>query len=88
MTPMNRTFSSKVMAVLLGHLRTTDHIGWYREGWIIGALLTVVDRTYAERQGQFPDQRLGRILQARFPHLVDSLSVRMCEYEELLQSKG
>ncbi|HMS82089.1 MAG TPA: hypothetical protein PKD12_00380 [Nitrospira sp.] len=85
---MNETLSMKVMAVLLGHLRTTDHIGWYREGWTIGALLTLVDRTYVERQGQFPDQRLGPILQATLPNLADSLSVRMCGYEELIQFKG
>jgi hypothetical protein len=83
MTAMDRTFSEKMMAVLLGHLRTTDHIGWYREGWMIGALLTVVDRVHAESPCESPGQRLDRILQLVFPDLTDSLSVRMCEYEEL-----
>lgn len=85
MTPMTGKFSQRVIAVLLGHLRTTDHIGWYREGWIIGALLTVVDPRHAEGQCQSPAQRLGRILRVGFPDLGDSLFIRMCEYEELQQ---
>src|ERR1044071_7933925 len=41
-TPMHSFVSSVVLGALAGSLRETDYIGWYREGQIIGGVLTVV----------------------------------------------
>lgn len=40
--PMKQEIATKAIAVLSTNLRATDYIGWYREEYILGALLTTL----------------------------------------------
>lgn len=83
--PMERELSRKVMGVLSTNLRKTDSIGWYREGTIVGALLTVVESESSIGQCHLLERRLGNILQAELPDASDVLRFKICIQEEVHQ---
>jgi hypothetical protein len=40
--PLGSEFTANATCVLFNHVRETDYIGWYRDGWIMGILLTAL----------------------------------------------
>lgn len=81
--PKKGAFSRQVMAVLAAGLRKTDYVGWYREGSIVSALLTVVDPEAFMGQGQFFERRVRNMLQARLGDLADSLRIEIRTPEDV-----
>lgn len=81
--PMKDAFSRQVMAVLAAGLRKTDHIGWYREGRIMSALLTLVDPESFVEHGKILERRLWDMLQAGLGEIADSLRIQICTPEDV-----
>lgn len=83
--PMEGELSRKVMAVLSTNLRKTDSIGWYREGTIVGALLTVVEGESSLDLYHLLKGRLSNILRTELPDTSDALRFKICTQEEVHQ---
>jgi hypothetical protein len=81
---MNSHAAKTVMAALSRSLRETDYIGWYRDGHIAGAVLTVLAQ---EAMAQVPTQlqpRLMEILRAELGvEETRRLQIRVCQHYEL-----
>lgn len=43
-TPLRTELTDKAFSLLSRCCRDTDHIGWYRQGYIVGILLTTLQR--------------------------------------------
>lgn len=83
--PMERELSRTVMAVLSTNLRKTDSIGWYREGTIVGALLTVVEGESSLDLYHLLERRLSNILRTELPDTSGALRFKICTQEEVHQ---
>jgi hypothetical protein len=81
---MNSHVAKTVMVALSRSLRETDYIGWYRDGRIAGAVLTVLAE---EAMVQVPTQlqpRLVEILRAELGvEETSRLQIRVCQHYEL-----
>lgn len=81
---MDSYVAKTVMAALPRSLRETDYIGWYRDGHIVGAVLTVLAQ---ETMGQVIIQlqsRLEEIIQAELGvQETRRLQIRACQHYEL-----
>ena len=81
---MNSHAAKTVMVALSRSLRETDYIGWYRDGRIAGAVLTVLAE---EAMAQVPTQlqpRLVEILRAELGvEETSRLQIRVCQHYEL-----
>lgn len=86
--PRKDALSRQIMAVLAAGLRKTDYVGWYREGSIVSALLTVVDPESFMGQGQCFQRRVRTMLQARLGDLADSLRIEICTPEDIQEVDG
>ena len=73
-----------VMAALSRSLRETDYIGWYRDGRIVGAVLTVlVQESMAQVSTQL-QPRLVEILRIELGvEETSRLQIRVCQHHEL-----
>ena len=81
---MGSNVASKLLAALSRSLRETDYIGWYRDGHIVGGVLTALGDCPTETVVHQIEQRLVHALEDVV--LVDMLSrlrVRLCHYHEL-----
>jgi len=87
-TPMKRELSGRILAVLSASLRKTDQIGWYREGKIMGALLTHMGSEVGLGQCRVLVGRLNPMLQAELPDTYESLRLNICTPEEVLEFDG
>jgi len=81
---MDSHVAKTVMAALSRSLRETDYIGWYRDGRIVGAVLTVlVQESLAQVSTHF-QPRLVEILRAELGFKETSrLQIRVCQHHEL-----
>lgn len=86
--PIGGKLLSKVMTVLSTCLRRTDSVGWYREGTIVGALLTVVERESFSGQCHLLERRMSTILRTELPDAFDLLRLRICTPEEIHEFDG
>ena len=73
---MQSDIANTVIAALSRSLRDTDSIGWYREGYILGGILTVLHREPATDGCSCVRPRLVAILQ-------DYLGVEECRHFQL-----
>jgi len=81
---MNSYAAKTVMAVLSRSLRDTDYIGWYREGRIAGAVLTVLVQESITQVSTHLQPRLVKIIRAKLGAKVTSLlQIRVCQHHEL-----
>jgi hypothetical protein len=81
---MDSHIAKEVMAALSRSLRETDYIGWYRDGYIVGAVLTVLVQEPTAQVTSNPQKRLVEILQAELGVKETScLKVRICQHHEL-----
>jgi hypothetical protein len=70
--PLDDAVSAKVFAALVGSLRETDVIGWYRESSVVGALLTHL--------GDGPLADVSRLMSAKIAQaLRNGLTERVAE---------
>jgi hypothetical protein len=81
---MDSYVAKTVMAALPRSLRETDYIGWYRDGHIVGAVLTVlVQETMAQVTAHL-QPRLEEIIQAELGvEETSRLQIRVCQHHEL-----
>jgi len=73
-----------VMAALPRRLRETDYIGWYHDGHIIGAVLTVLAKDSMAQVTSHLQKRLAEILLSELS-IEESrrLQIRVCLHHEL-----
>ena len=81
---MDSYVAKTVMAALPRSLRETDYIGWYRDGHIVGAVLTVlVEETMAQVSSHL-QPRLVEIIRAELGvEETSRLQIRVCQHHEL-----
>ena len=81
---MDSHAAKKVMAASSRSLRETDYIGWYRDGRIVGAVLTVLVQETMAQVTSHLQKRLAEVLQSELS-IVDSrrLQIRVCLPHEL-----
>ncbi|HEV8326529.1 MAG TPA: hypothetical protein VGQ08_03530 [Nitrospiraceae bacterium] len=81
---MDSHIAKEVMAALSRSLRETDYIGWYRDGYIVGAVLTVLVQEPMAQVASNPQKRLVEILRAKLGvEETSCLQVRVCQHHEL-----
>src|SRR6185295_6882728 len=81
---MDSYVAKTVMAALPRSLRETDYIGWYRDGHIVGAVLTVLGQ---ETMAQVITQLQPRLLESIRAELgveeTSQLQIRVCQQDEM-----
>lgn len=81
---MDRDVADTVVKALFRSLRETDYIGWYREGYIVGGVLTVLEQDSAVEVSGRLQQRVMDILPARVSAEENSrLQIKVCQCHEL-----
>jgi hypothetical protein len=73
-----------VKAALSCSLRETDYIGWYRDGRIVGAVITVLVQESMAQVASHLQKRLVEILRAELGvEETSRLKIRVCQRHEL-----
>lgn len=81
---MDSDVAHTVIAALFRCLRDTDYIGWYREGHIVGAVLTVLEQNSVKDVFNLLRLRLDEILKTEVCLWERrGLLIRLCQYPEL-----
>jgi hypothetical protein len=81
---MNSYAAKTVMAALSRSLRETDYIGWYRDGRIAGAVLTVLVQETMAQVVTHLRPRLVDIIRAKLGvEETSRLQIRVCQHHEL-----
>ena len=81
---MDSHVAMTVMAALSRSLRETDYIGWYRDGRIVGAVLTVLVQESMAQVANHLQKRLVEILRAELGvEETSRLKIRVCQHHEL-----
>ncbi len=85
--PMEPSIAKTVIAALTGILRDTDYIGWYREGSIVGSVLTLLGRDSEVDACTRLRTSLAEILQSELG-IEESrrVQVRVCQPNEMKES--
>ena len=81
---MDSHVAKTVMAALPRSLRETDYIGWYHDGRIIGAVLTVLAKDSMAQVTSHLQKRLAEFLNSKLS-IEESrrLQIRVCQHHEL-----
>jgi len=86
---MHFDVAKKVMAAASRSFRETDYIGWYREGRIVGAVLTVLEQ---ELMALVPTQLQPRLVECLRAQLgieeFSRLQIRVCQPHEVNLGEG
>ena len=81
---MDRNMADTVVTALFRTLRETDYIGWYREGRIVGGVLTVLGQDSAVEMSVRIQQRVMEILGVDVSVEKNSrLQIRTCQHHAL-----
>jgi len=81
---MDRDLADTVVKALFRSLRETDYVGWYLDGRIVGAVLTVLGQDSAVAVSGHIRQRLMEILRVEVRVEENRcLQVRVCQHHEL-----
>jgi hypothetical protein len=81
---MDREVANTVVKALFRSLRETDYIGWWREGRIVGGVLTVLRPDSAVEVSVRIQQRVMDILQGEISaEKISRLQIRICQQHEL-----
>ena len=81
---MDSYVAKTVLAALSRSLRETDYTGWYRDGRIVGAVLTVLVQESMAQVVSHLQKRLAEVLQSELS-IEESrrLQIRVCLHHEL-----
>ena len=81
---MDSHVAKRVILAASRSLRETDYIGWYRDGRIIGGVLTVLVQESMAQVASHLQKRLAEILQSELS-IEESrrLQIRVCQHHEL-----
>jgi len=81
---MDSHVAKTVMAALSRSLRETDYIGWYHDGRIVGAVLTVLVKESIAQVSSHLQKRLAEILQSELSIEANRrLQIRVHPHDEL-----
>jgi hypothetical protein len=81
---MDSHIAKTVMAASSRSLRETDYIGWYRDGRIVGAVLTVLVQESMAQVASRLQERLADVLQSELSiEASRRLQIRVCQHHEL-----
>ena len=81
---MDSHVAKTVMAASSRSLRETDYIGWYRDGRIVGAVLTVLMKESMAQVSAHLQPRLVEILRGELGvQETNRLQIRVCQHYEL-----
>lgn len=81
---MGNNVASRLLLALSRSLRETDYIGWYRDGHIVGGVLTAFGDSPTTRIVHQIEQRLAQTLEdVILVDMVSRLRVRICHCHEL-----
>jgi len=81
---MDSRVAKTVMAVSSRSLRETDYVGWYRDGHIVGAVLTVLVQEAMAQVSTHLQPRLMEIIRAELgAEEASRLQIRVCQHHEL-----
>jgi len=81
---MGNNVASRLLLALSRSLRETDYIGWYRDGHIVGGVLTALGDSPTTRIVHQIEQRLTQALEdVILVEMVSRLRVRICHCHEL-----
>jgi hypothetical protein len=80
---MDAQVAKTVMAASIRSFRETDYIGWYRDGRIIGAVLTVLVQESMAQVASHLQKRLTEVLQSELSiEASRRLQIRACLLDE------
>jgi len=81
---MDSHAAKRVIVAASRSLRETDYIGWYRDGRIIGAVLTVLVKESMAQVASHLQKRLAEVLQSELS-IEESrrFQIRVCQHHEL-----
>lgn len=81
---MDDNVARKLLAGLSRSLRETDYVGWYRDGVIVGGVLTALGHDPMAEVSVQVEQRFVQVLQEMFTRQeISRLQFRVCHYHEL-----
>jgi hypothetical protein len=81
---MDAHVAQTVIAASFHSLRETDYIGWYRDGRIVGAVVTVLARASMAQVSTHLQPRLAENIRAKLGVEARSrLQIRVCQQYEL-----
>ena len=81
---MDSHVAKTVIATSSRSLRETDYVGWYRDGHIVGAVLTVLMQDTMAQVSTHLQPRLVEILRAELGFKeTNRLQIRVCQPHEL-----
>jgi hypothetical protein len=80
---MDSYVASEILDALARSLRETDYVGWYREGYVAGGVLTVVGPDSVEDVHEHVQRRLKEIIQHNVGKESGSFQVKLCRQHEL-----
>jgi hypothetical protein len=87
MHQMDPAVGAKVLAGLARALRETDVIGWYREGRVVGAMLTHLGDSPMADVSRLMSSRVQQTLRDSLPeHVAQHLQVKLYQPFDTLQS--
>ena len=82
--PMDSHVAKTVIAASSRSLRETDYVGWYRDGHIVGAILTVLVQETMAQVFTHLQPRLVEILRAELSFKeTNRFQIRVCQHDEL-----
>lgn len=88
-TPVKSQMLTPLLPILSAVLRDTDYIGWYRDGHVLGGVLTAWGEYSTEQSLSQVEQRFWRMMKHKFPtNDFTRLSVRLFELQELSRVKS
>lgn len=64
---MDDRMKSILLSAILDVLRETDYVGWYRDGHVLGGVLTTVKSDLPDEVAGRIEQRLWRKIERKFP---------------------
>ena len=81
---MDPHVANAVIAASSRSLRETDYVGWYRDGHIVGAVLTVLVQETMAQVSTHLQPRLVEIIRAELGvEQTNHLQIRVCQHHEL-----
>ena len=81
---MNDDMAQTIMSSLSQCLRETDYVGWYREGFVAGGVLTVIGPDASPGLFQHIQARLTALLRFELgEEVAGQFRIRLCQCQEL-----
>jgi hypothetical protein len=81
--PLNESFKQSLMSVVRESLRKTDHLGWFLQDLVLGAVLVSPDPLQSAASSSREAGRIRRLIESRLSLAHPSLILQFYEYLDL-----